>query len=515
MTGDHTGGAAALLRLEGITKAYPGVVANNHVDLEVRTGEVHALVGENGAGKSTLLSILYGLRAPDAGAIFMNGRRCHFGSPRDAIHAGIGLVQQHFSVIPTLTLTENATLALRAAGRRVTRREATARITEVGERIGLRVPADVPVGELPIAAQQRAEVLKALAHDVDLLALDEPNALLTPDEWTQLADVLQSLAAEGVAVLLVSHKLSDVLDVAAHVTVLREGQVVASRPTEGLVEADIGELMVGDRRLAAESSLSARGTPEHGRPRLRVDRLDVADDRGVPVVKGVDLEVSAGEVVGLAGVEGSGQIELAEALIGMRTAAGGQIFHDGVDITHMSVRTRRAAGLAYIPADRQHAGVVASMSVAANLLLPEVRQSPFSRGGLLARRELERRADELVRSFDIRTSSTLVPLASLSGGNQQKVVVARELSRRPRTIVACYPTRGLDFAATRFVRERIAEQRDRGAAVLFASLDLDELLAWTDRIVVLQGGRVVGELTSSEADTRRLGLLMGGTKAPS
>ena len=512
-TGDHLG-EGPLLRLNAISKAFPGVVANDHIDLEVRSGEIHALVGENGAGKSTLLSILYGLQAPDTGSIAIRGRPVTFGSPRDAIATGIGLVQQHFSVIPTLTLVENVTLAMRSTGRRVSRSQAAARLVELAEQLGMQVSVDIPVGRMSIAAQQRAEVLKALAHDVDLLALDEPNALLTPDEWAHLAQVLRTLAAQGVAILLVSHKLSDVLDIAAHVTVLRDGRVVTSRATTGLAEADIGELMVGARLHHTEAGLS-HDRPQAGlSPRLRVGELTVTDDRGVPVVKHVDLEVRPGEIVGLAGVEGSGQIELTEALMGLRPVAAGHIIHAERNITAASVRDRQRARIAYIPADRHAAGIVPTMSVADNLLLPQVRQAPFSRGGLLARRAILGRAQQLVAQYDVRTPSVYVPLSMLSGGNQQKVVLARELSRDPQTIIACYPTRGLDFAATEFVRTSIVEQRDRGAAVLFASVDLDELIAWTDRIVVLQGGRVVGELPSAEADTRRLGLLMGGSEVP-
>ncbi|MEX2486546.1 MAG: ABC transporter ATP-binding protein [Nitriliruptoraceae bacterium] len=508
MTNDRAG-MDAVLHLEQISKAYPGVVANDDVSLAIAPGEIHALVGENGAGKSTLLSILYGLVQPDTGTIRLDGNSVEFSSPRDAILAGIGLVQQHFSVISTLTLVENLTLAMHTIDRKVTRDAAARRARELESRLDMDLPLDVPLGELPIATQQRAEVLKALVHDVRVLALDEPNALLTPSEWEQLAGVLRTLAADGVAIVLVSHKLGDVLEIADCVTVMRSGQVVACQEAETLDEAAVGELMVGARIAGGDVSLSPRERAATS-PRLRAEELTVTDPRGVTAVNAINLALWPGEIVGLAGVEGSGQVELTEALAGVRPSTHGRTWYDGEDITAASVRERARRGMAYIPADRHDAGMVASQTVAHNLLYRRLHAGEFTRRGLLSRRAMTDAAKSLVGAYDIRTPSVHVLMGALSGGNQQKVVLARELSRSPRVIIACYPTRGLDFAATQFVRSALAKQRDAGAAVLFASVDLDELLAWTDRIVVMHGGEIVGELTTREANARSLGLLMGG-----
>lgn len=499
-----------LLRLRGISKAYPGVVANDHITLTLARGEIHALVGENGAGKSTLMGILYGLVRPDAGEVTVDGTPVDIAGPRDAMGLGIGYVQQHFSLIPTLTAAENLVLALRGSSGKVKATQARVLLQRLASRHGLPVEPDVPVEQLPVAQQQRAEVLKALAREVRILALDEPNALLTPEEWRQLAAVLRGLADNGVGVLLISHKLSDVLDLADRVTVLRAGRVVATRRATEVDAQALGALMVGELRQPGTAQAPAEREP--GDTRLEVSDLWVDGSEG-PAVRGVSLRVRAGEIVGLAGVEGSGQVELTEALVGLRPVTGGSVVHDGGDVTRAPVATRLHTGIGYVPADRLGAGLVSAMSVTENLLLPRIGQRAFSRWGFTSGRALTRRARELVAAFDIRVPDPSVPVAELSGGNQQKVVLARELSRDPDVLVGCYPTRGLDFAATEAVRDRLLAARREGAAILFASVDLDELLAISDRIVILHAGEVTGEVEAAETTPELLGTLMGGGQA--
>jgi simple sugar transport system ATP-binding protein len=421
---------------------------------------------------------------------------------------GIGLVQQHFSLIPTLTAAENLVLALRGSGQAPGRAQARALLVDLGERYGLPVEADVPVERLSVSQRQRIEVLKALASDVTVLALDEPNALLTPQEWSQLAQVLRELAMRGVAVLLISHKLDDVLQLADRVSVLRRGRVVATRTVSTVDAAELGALMIG---TVVPAPVTATEQPT-GRVVLDVRDLHV-DGADRHAVRGVDLELRAGEVVGLAGVEGSGQVELSQALVGVRRPRGGRILHDGVDVTHDGPGARQRAGVGHVPADRHAMGLVPALTVAENLLLPELGRRGISAAGLLSRRAMRARAQALVAEFDIRVAGPDVPAGSLSGGNQQKVVLARELSRRPDLLVCCDATRGLDFAAADAVKRRVLEARAAGASVLYSSVDLDELVELCDRIVVMNAGQIVGQLNGSAATAESLGALMGGRRA--
>jgi simple sugar transport system ATP-binding protein len=507
-------GGPALIALEGITKAYPGVLACDSVDLELRVGEIHALLGENGAGKSTLMSLLFGLQQPDLGHIRVEGREVRVRGPRDAAALGIGFVQQHFSSIPTLTVAENVTLALRGAGRRIARRRAADRIHELSAKYGLGVDPHMRVDQLSVSGQQRVELLKALAVDPRVLILDEPSSLLGPQEAEELMHILGGMAGDGLAILLISHKLHEVLRVSDHVTVLRRGRRIATVRTAATTEQELAALMVGDL-AAVESAAEGRevGPDPEATPRLRVEHVVATEGRHVHVLRDVSLTVVAGEIVGLAGLEGSGQVELIEVIAGVRPVTSGSVSVDGRSMAGRSVRARQRSGVAHVPADRRHDGLVGGLSVAENLALTELGDRGTSRFGVLRRRATTLRAQELIARYDIRVPSPSVLVSALSGGNQQKLVLARELSRDPDVILCAYPTWGLDFAATAAVHGELQRRRDDGAAVLVASVDLDELLAICDRILVMQGGRIVGELPSRSATAEDIGRLMGGVEA--
>jgi general nucleoside transport system ATP-binding protein len=497
-----------IVSLDGITKAYPGVLANDGVSLELRAGEVHALLGENGAGKSTLMGILYGLVRPDAGRIEVDGNEVEIGEPRDAMALGIAFVQQHFSLIPTLTVAENLVLALRFGGRRISPREGAALVRALSGRYGLEVVPDVPVERLAVGAQQRAELLKALARSPRVLILDEPSALLSPQEVEHLGEVIRRLTTEGLGVILIGHKLDEVLAVADRVTVLRRGRNVRTIERDAANRELLGQLMVGELGAAGDHTHVHPETK--GPPLLEAVGIAVEGDRGELAVDGVSITLRAGEILGLAGLEGSGQVELVEALAGVRRVRSGSVRLRGREIGALGIAERQRAGIGHIPSDRRRSGLVGTLSVAENLAIPVVRDRRFSRGGIVRRRAVREHAEALIGRFGVRTPGPDVPVATLSGGNQQKVVVARELSRDPSVVLSCYPTWGLDFAATAAVHAELARRREAGAAVLLASMDLDELLDVADRIVVMQGGRVSGELAAARASAEEIGLLMGG-----
>jgi len=497
-----------LVRLEGITKAYPGVLANDGVSFELRAGEVHALLGENGAGKSTLMGVLYGLQRPDLGRILFDGEEVTIGGPRDAMALGIGYVQQHFSLIPTLSVAENLVLAQRFGGQGISLREGAAAVRELSARYGLDVKPDTPVERLSIGEQQRAELLKALARSPRVLILDEPSSLLSPQEVEQLGVVIRQLAAEGIGVTLIAHKLDEVLAVVDRVTVLRRGRNVRTLVRAEASRLLLGELMIGD--VAAVTDARRESPDTAGAVALEVADLTVRGDRGQVAVDAVSLTLRRGEILGVGGLEGSGQVELAEAIAAVRRAAAGSIRLDGREITALNVRARQRLGIGHIPADRRRAGLVGDLSVAENLVLPVIGDRRFSRFGVLGRDALAAHAEDLIERFGVRTPSPDAPVSTLSGGNQQKVVIARELSREPSVVLACYPTWGLDFAATAAVHAELARQRSAGAAVLLASMDLDELLGIADRILVMQGGRIGGEVAAGATSAEEIGLLMGG-----
>jgi len=485
------------------------VVANDRVSFSVCPGEVHALLGENGAGKSTLVSILYGLLEPDEGEIVIRGQKVRIRSPKDALELGIGLVPQHFLLVKKHTVAENVALGLKGVPFFRPARAVAPRIRELGERYGLPVDPDAYVWQLSAGEQQRVEILKVLVRDVTLLMLDEPTSVLTPQEARGLFEVLRRMKAEGHAVIFITHKLEEVFAVADRVTVLRRGRVVASLSVRETDPQTLARLMVGEE-LPEPAARPAR-TP--GRELLFVEDLWVRSDRGFYAVKDVSFTLREGEVVGLAGVAGNGQSELIEALTGLRRPERGWIRVGERDLTGKDARVFFEAGVAHVPEDRNRRGVVATLSVAENLVLRHYRYPPFARGPVLDRRAVRRFALEEVKRYDIRTPSIDAPVRLLSGGNVQKLILARELYGEPKVLVAAHPTYGLDVAAARQVHGRILEARDRGAAILLVSEDLEEILALSSRILVIFEGRIIAELAPEEASKERLGMLMAGVAA--
>jgi simple sugar transport system ATP-binding protein len=495
------------LELKDITKRFPGVVANAGVDLVVEEGEIHALLGENGAGKTTLMNVLYGLYHADEGDILIDGRPVRFEGPGDAIAAGLGMVHQHFMLIPVFTVTENIILGnepVEAVGR-LDRRRARKRVDELSERYGLEVPPDAVIEELPVGIQQRVEILKALYREADVLILDEPTAVLTPQETDELFAVMRSLKAGGKSVIFITHKLKEVLAVADRITVLRGGRVVGTTTPGETTEEDLAAMMVGRNvQLTVQRPQSRPGEPV-----LVVDELVVLDDRGQDAVH-VSFEVRAGEIVCIAGVQGNGQTELVEALTGLRPVVSGSIDLSGHDLTGRSPDEVLDAGVGHIPEDRQRDGLIVSFSIADNLVLNTYDRAPFARGVVRDFFAIHRAAEERARRFDVRTPSVDAAASTLSGGNQQKVVVARELSRSISLLIASQPTRGLDVGSIEYIHEQIVAERDRGIAVLIVSSELDEVLALGDRILVMFRGRIFGQVAGDKATREELGLLMAG-----
>ncbi len=497
---------APLLELRGITKRFPGVVANDDVDFELRKGEVHALLGENGAGKSTLMNILYGLYTPDEGEIWMNGKQVSVQSPREAIDLGVGMVHQHFMLIPVMTVAENIVLGMEPhKGPFIDLGSAEKRVGELSQQFGLAVRPEARVESISVGQQQRAEILKALYRGADILILDEPTAVLTPQEASELFAIIESLTAEGKSIVFITHKLNEVLEIADRITVLRRGKTVGTVPKEGATESGLAQLMVGREVLLRVEKPPAK----IGKPLLVVEDLNVLDERELPACRGVSLTVAAGEIVGLAGVDGNGQSELVDAIAGLRKPVSGRIVIGDTDVTHASSRDSLDAGLGHIPEDRQLRGLVLDFSLAENLALHEYRSPPDSRHGWLFPRRLIERARKILKEFDVRGGTPETPASSLSGGNQQKVVIAREVSGDPMVLVASQPTRGLDVGAIEFVHRRLVEERDEGRAILLVSFELEEILSLSDRILVMYEGQIVGEY-SPNATEEELGLAMTG-----
>jgi general nucleoside transport system ATP-binding protein len=497
----------ALLELTGITKRFPGVVANDHVDFDLRPREVHALLGENGAGKSTLVNILYGLYRPDEGEVLIKGTRAEIHSPKDAIELGIGMVHQHFMLIPVLTVAENIVLGTEPVrnGVFLDSDAARQRVRELSETFRLAVAPGARVEDIGVGQQQRVEILKALYRNADILILDEPTAVLTPQEALELFNILENLRQKGMSIIFISHKLGEVLRIADRITVLRRGRAVGTVPREGATREGLAKLMVGrDVLLRVEKRPS-----EPAETLLEVEDLHVTDLRDLEAVRGVSFSVRAGEIVGIAGVDGNGQTELIDAIAGLRKPGLGRIAVEGRDVTHESCNDILDAGLGHIPEDRQRRGLVLDFSLAENLALHDYDRPPASRWGWLYPSRLIERARRLLREFDVRGGGPTTLAASLSGGNQQKVVVAREVSRNPRVLVAAQPTRGLDVGAIEFVHRRLVEERDNGRAILLVSLELDEILSLSDRILVIYEGRIVGEF-GPDVSEEELGIAMTG-----
>jgi simple sugar transport system ATP-binding protein len=499
-----------VLELRGITKQFPGVLANDHIDFDLRRGEVHALLGENGAGKSTLMSILYGLYSQDEGEIFVNGERISIDSPKEAIERGIGMVHQHFMLIPVMTVAENIVLASEPtkAGIVLDYAAAHRRVADLASSFNFAIDPHARIETISVGQQQRVEILKALYRRADILILDEPTAVLTPQEAEELFGILRSLQREGMSIIFISHKLNEVLEIAERVTVLRRGKKIETLPAQGATEEGLAKLMVGREVLLRVDKTPARPAE----PLLAVEDLRVLDDREVETVRGVSFEVRAGEIVGIAGVDGNGQTELVEAVTGLRPVAGGRFSVDGKDLTHARTHKILDAGVGHIPEDRQLRGLVLEFSLAENIALHDFDRSPFSRFGWLRPGRMVERAKTLLGEFDVRGGGPATLAKSLSGGNQQKVVVAREVANDPRVLLAAQPTRGLDVGAIEFVHRRLVEERDEGRAVLLVSLELDEILSLSDRILVMYEGEIVGEY-GADATEDELGVAMlGGTR---
>jgi len=501
------------LQMRGITKRFPGVVANDKIDLDVKAGEIHALLGENGAGKSTLMNILYGLSRPDEGEILLDGQPVQIADPADAIARGIGMVHQHFMLIPVLTVAENILLGAETMANRIflDRREARRRIAELGKRFGFEIDPDAKVESLSVGWQQRVEILKALYRQAKILVLDEPTAVLTPQETVEVFAVLRRLAAEGHSIIFISHKLYEVLEIADRITVIRHGQVVGSRKPSETNEEDLAELMVGREVLLMVN----RGESNPAEPVLKVENLKVKSDRGQEVVQDINFTLRAGEILGIAGVAGNGQDELVEAITGLRHATEGTVELGGENITHWSVRERREHGMGFVPGDRQKYGLILGFPISDNMVLTQYFNPPFARGIQRDDRAIEKWAQERIEEFDVRTPSWKVSASTLSGGNQQKLIVAREFSRDLKVMILDQPTRGIDVGSIEFIHKQTIRKRDAGTGILLVSAELDEILEISDRIAVMYRGQIVAFVDGRTANKEEIGLLMAtGGRAP-
>ena len=493
------------LEMSGITKRFPGVLSNNNVNLHIKTGEVLAILGENGAGKTTLMNILYGLYQPDAGKILLNGKPVSINSPREAIALGIGMVHQHFMLVPTLTVCENVILGL-SKSFLVDLKTATQRIKKITDTYGLAINPDAYVWQLSVGEQQRVEIIKALYRGANLLILDEPTAVLTPQESNELIQLLRNMSALGNSIILISHKLHEVMALSDRVTVLRDGEVCADVLTSETSQEALAQLMVG-REMAP---CQRQGTFSPGKTVLELHDVFALGDKGTEALAGVSLNIREREILGIAGVSGNGQKELAEVIAGLRKIIKGKLSLNGKESTKMSPARIIESGLGYIPEDRLHVGTIPSFSIWENLILKDHHLTPFAKHSLLQNREIMSHSSSLVEKYGIKTPNLETPTARLSGGNIQRVILAREITRSPVALVAAYPTRGLDIGATEYLHSKLLEARSNGIGVLLISEDLEELLSICDNIAVLYEGRVMKVMPVEETDERILGLLMAG-----
>ncbi len=502
--------AEVVLEMRGIRKEFPGVLANDDVSFDVRRGEVHALLGENGAGKSTLMNILYGLYKADAGEVLLHGRPVVFGSARDAIQSGIGMVHQHFMLIPVMTVAENIVLGVEPhSGFLLDETGAERKVAELSKQYGLVVDPGALVADITVGQEQRVEILKALYRGADILILDEPTAVLTPQEAHELFEIIRSLQADGKSIVFISHKLNEVLEIADRITVLRRGRVIETVPRVGATEASLARAMVGREVLLRVD----RKPAQPGEVLLSVEDLHVVDDRGIEKVRGVSFDVRAGEIVGIAGVDGNGQTELIDALTGLCASASGHVRVAGDEVTNVSARHVLDAGLGHIPEDRQRRGLVLEFSIAENIELHDYAKAPVAKRGWIFPQRMIEIARKLIKDFDVRGGGPLTRAGGLSGGNQQKVVAAREIARDPKVLIAAQPTRGLDVGAIEYLHRRLVEERDKGRAVLLVSLELEEIFSLSDRILVIYEGQIVGEHTG-EVSEDEIGLeMLGGKEA--
>ncbi|MBN2305147.1 MAG: ABC transporter ATP-binding protein [Anaerolineae bacterium] len=497
------------MEMRGIVKRFPGVLAADHINFDVRAGEVHALLGENGAGKSTLMKILYGLYQQNEGDIFLNGERVFIKSPADAIALGIGMIHQHFMLVPSLTVAENVALGLKSSrGLLLDLDVVTNRINDLAKTYGLHIDPSAPVWQLAVGERQRVEIIKALYRGAALLILDEPTAVLTPQEVDDLFVTFNQMVDDGHALIFISHKLHEVLAISHRISVLRDGKHVGTVPTREATKQSLARMMVGREVLLQYD----RPPVEVGPPRLQVTDARAASDQGTEALRGVSLDVRAGEILGLAGVSGNGQRELAEVIFGLRPMTGGTINIEGRDVTGQPASILNTMGMSYIPEERMVDGVIKDFTVAENLILQDHGLPVYSRNIFLRPGAIAQRCAELIQNFNIRTPSQETPIKSLSGGNIQKLVLARELARAPRVLIAAQPTRGVDIGATEYIHQRLLDQRAKGTATLLISEDLDEIMALSDRIAVIYEGEIMGVVDRANASIEQLGLLMAGVR---
>lgn len=512
-----------VLSMNGITCRFNDVIANNDVHFNLFRGEIHGLLGENGAGKTTLMSVLYGLYKPEAGEIFVKGKRVDIKSPLDAIGLGIAMVHQHFLLTPSHTVTENIIVGLKTPRRSIFLRttEAERKILELSQRYGLKIDPKAIVGDLSVGEQQRVEIIKALYREIDILILDEPTSMLTPVEEKALFSTLSAMVKAGLSIIFITHKLKEVIEASTRVTVLRGGKVIGTVMTEQTTETELAKLMIG-RSLTHSSAYQQEeihvGIQKSSNAKVSAGRATVLElknvfalnNSGVQALKDLSLTVAKGEILGIAGVDGNGQSEIAEIVSGLRKIQNGQVVIDGRDVIGMSPKQIREWGLAYIPEDRLNTGLILEYSIAENLILDRWYSSPYSGKIFLNKHEMKRFAEEIVTNFDVRTPSLDIQVRYLSGGNLQKIVLGRELSKEHKLLIAHNPTRGLDVGAAEYVHKQIFKQRDSGVGVLLLSLDLDEILLVSDRIAVIYAGRIMGVFDRTTADVDRIGPLMGG-----
>ena len=507
-----------ILEMRGITKRFPGVLANDYIDFDIKAGEVHALLGENGAGKTTLMNILYGLYRPDEGEIRVRGKRVVFRSPKDAIDLGIGMVHQHFMLVPPLTVTENVILGLKSSrGPLLDLDRAEKRIAELSKKYGLKVDPNAKIEQISVGERQRVEIIKALYRGAQILILDEPTAVLTPPEVKELMAIIRRMAKEGLAVIpFITHKLPEVMEISDRVTVLRRGKVMARIGTKRTNGRELAKKMVGREVLFRVKRRRIR----MGKATLEVKNLGALGDKGLPALKNVSFSIHEGEILGVAGVAGNGQRELAEVLTGLRKATGGKVYVWGKDMTNKSPGKFIDQGVGHIPEDRLGMGLIMDFSIAENVILETHSKSPFAhrwfmpldRKWFLNKNEIDKHAERLISEYDIVTPSKDVPARNLSGGNLQRLILARELSRNPKLLIANQPTRGLDVGATEFIRKKLMEQRGEGVAILLISEDLDEIMSMSDIIAVMYEGEMVGMVPAAKAKIKEIGLMMAGAK---
>lgn len=497
-----------VLETRHVSKQFPKVLANDDISMVLYEGEILSLLGENGAGKSTLMNVLYGLYKPTSGQMFLYGKEVEFVSPKDAISKGLGMVHQHFMLVDTLTVTENIILGSEPGrGGVIDYKKARQQVIEISKRYGLKVDPDEKIENLSVGLQQRVEILKALYRQAKILILDEPTAVLTPQEVDELFEVVKSLRDSGVSVIIITHKLEEVVDISDRCYILRRGKLVGERPTRGATKEELANLMVG-RDVVLTVSKKPHKTKKD--PVVQIRDLTVLNEKKVRALDSISLDIHPGEIVGIAGVDGNGQSELAEAIMGLVPVEDGQIFHEGADIAPLSTKQRIFSNISYVPADRQQFGLVLPMTIAENMAIGYHDQRPFCKGLSLDYEYINSHSERLIEDFDIRTPSALVPAGNLSGGNQQKVILAREFSRDPSFLLVSQPTRGLDVGAIEYIHSQILEMRSRDVGILLISLELEEIFALADRILVIYEGKIVKELVPEKTDEKEVGLYMTG-----